>query len=176
MFGITIHAVGWPIPRGGAQAIAQALTGYLQSLGGAVHTSHRIDAAAFKELEAESELMLFDTAPRQLLAIAGDRLSARLPARVRAIPARAGRIQDRLRAFRAGSVARAGMPARHHRASGRNVRGDCRVGIRRGAGPMRGAALRAGRPAYALRSHARARGQTCAVGVLPRAQRVDDSI
>jgi phytoene dehydrogenase-like protein len=39
-----------------------------------VHTSHRIDAAAFKELEAESELVFFDTAPRQLLAIAGDRI------------------------------------------------------------------------------------------------------
>jgi len=75
MFGITIHAVGWPIPRGGARAIAQALTGYLKSLGGTVHTSRRIDAAAFKELEADSELVFFDTAPRQLVAIAGDRLS-----------------------------------------------------------------------------------------------------
>ncbi len=74
MFGITIHAVGWPIPRGGAQAIAQALTSYLRSLGGTVHTSRRIDAAAFKELEADSDLVFFDTAPRQLLAIAGDRL------------------------------------------------------------------------------------------------------
>ncbi len=74
MFGITIHAVGWPIPRGGAQALAQALTSYLTSLGGTVHTSRRIDATAFKQLEADSELVFFDTAPRQLLAIAGDRL------------------------------------------------------------------------------------------------------
>jgi phytoene dehydrogenase-like protein len=74
MFGITIHAVGWPIPRGGAKAISNALIGYLRSLGGTVHTSRRIDAAAFKELEANSELVFFDTAPRQLLAIAGDRL------------------------------------------------------------------------------------------------------
>jgi phytoene dehydrogenase-like protein len=76
MFGITIHAVGWPIPRGGAQAIAQALTSYLTSLGGTVHTARRINAAAFKELEAGSEFVLFDTAPRQLLAIAGDRLGS----------------------------------------------------------------------------------------------------
>ncbi|MDR3752456.1 MAG: NAD(P)/FAD-dependent oxidoreductase [Terracidiphilus sp.] len=74
LFGITIHAVGWPIPRGGASAIAQALISYLRSHGGTVHTSCRIDAAAFKELEADSELVLFDTAPRQLLAIAGDRI------------------------------------------------------------------------------------------------------
>jgi phytoene dehydrogenase-like protein len=74
MFGITIHAVGWPIPRGGAQAISNGLIGYLRSLGGTVHTSRRIDAAAFEELEAHSDLVFFDTAPRQMLAIAGDRL------------------------------------------------------------------------------------------------------
>ena len=75
MFGITIHAVGWPIPRGGAGAITQALGGYLLTLGGTVHISHRIDRAAFSGMEAESELILFDTAPRQLLAIAGERLA-----------------------------------------------------------------------------------------------------
>jgi phytoene dehydrogenase-like protein len=76
MFGITIHAVGWPIPRGGAQAIANALIGCLRSLDGTVHTSSRVDAAAFRELESDSDLVFFDTAPRQLLAIAGDRLGS----------------------------------------------------------------------------------------------------
>jgi len=75
LFGITIHAVGWPIPRGGAQAIPQALIGYLKTLGGTVHTSRRIDAAEFRELEADSDVVLFDTAPRNLLAIAGERLA-----------------------------------------------------------------------------------------------------
>ncbi|MGA3334016.1 MAG: NAD(P)/FAD-dependent oxidoreductase [Terracidiphilus sp.] len=75
MFGIAVHAVGWPIPRGGARAITQALIGTLETLGGTVHTSCRIDAAAFRELESSSELVLFDTAPRQLVAIAGERLS-----------------------------------------------------------------------------------------------------
>lgn len=74
MFAITIHAVGWPIPRGGAQAIPDALIAYLKTLGGTVHTSRRIDAAAFRELEPDNALVLFDTAPRQLLAIAGERL------------------------------------------------------------------------------------------------------
>jgi len=77
MFGITIHAVGWPIPRGGARAIPRALIGCLNTLRGVVHTSRRIDAAAFRELEAGSAAILFDTAPQQLLAIAGDRLSSR---------------------------------------------------------------------------------------------------
>ncbi|MGA2205502.1 MAG: NAD(P)/FAD-dependent oxidoreductase [Terracidiphilus sp.] len=75
MFGITIHAVGWPIPRGGACAITRALIGTLEALGGTAHTSCRIDAAAFRELESNSELVLFDTTPRQLVAIAGERLS-----------------------------------------------------------------------------------------------------
>jgi phytoene dehydrogenase-like protein len=75
LFGITIHAVGWPIPRGGAQAIPRALIGHLETLGGTVHTSRRIDAAAFRELEADSDVVLFDTAPRNLLAIAGKRLA-----------------------------------------------------------------------------------------------------
>ena len=74
MFGITIHAVGWPIPRGGARAIPHALIGYLNSLGGTVHTSRRIDAAAFRELQTGDALVLFDTAPEQLLAIAGERV------------------------------------------------------------------------------------------------------
>ena len=75
MFGITIHAVGWPIPRGGAGAIPWSLIGYLNTLGGTVHTSRRVDAAALRELEKDSELILFDTAPRHLLAIAGDRIA-----------------------------------------------------------------------------------------------------
>jgi phytoene dehydrogenase-like protein len=75
LFGITIHAVGWPIPRGGAQAIPRALIGHLETLGGTVHTSRRIDAAAFRELEADSDVVLFDTAPRNLLAIAGEWLA-----------------------------------------------------------------------------------------------------
>ena len=77
MFGISIHAVGWPIPRGGAQAITRALIGYLEALGGTVHTSCRIDVAAFRELESKNDLVLFDTAPRQLVEIAGERLSTK---------------------------------------------------------------------------------------------------
>jgi phytoene dehydrogenase-like protein len=77
MFGVTIHACGWPVPRGGAQAIPDALIGYLQSLGGTVHSSQRVDAEAFRELEANNEFMLFDTTPENLLAIAGERIAPR---------------------------------------------------------------------------------------------------
>ncbi len=74
LLGVTIHAVGWPIPRGGAQAIPRALIGYLNSLGGTVHTSRRIDAAALSEIEEGCDALLFDTSPGQLLAIASERI------------------------------------------------------------------------------------------------------
>ena len=75
MLGIAAHAVGWPIPKGGAGAITQALIAHLQSLGGTVHTSQRVDAKLFLELGGETTLTLFDTAPGMLLAIAGDQLA-----------------------------------------------------------------------------------------------------
>src|SRR5262249_39748426 len=42
MLGIAGHAVGWPIPRGGSQRIAEALAAYLCSLGGEIITGRRI--------------------------------------------------------------------------------------------------------------------------------------
>lgn len=75
MFAVTLHAIGWPIPSGGARAIPHALIGYLESLGGAVHTSRRIDAEAFRDLSGEDTLFLFDTAPRQMVLIAGQSLT-----------------------------------------------------------------------------------------------------
>ncbi|MFT4111814.1 phytoene desaturase family protein [Silvibacterium sp.] len=69
------HAVGWPVPAGGAQAIPDALAGYLRSLGGAITTGKRI--ASLDDLPASgSDLTFFDTAPRQLASIAGSRLPA----------------------------------------------------------------------------------------------------
>ena len=35
------HAVGWPLARGGSQAIADALASYLRSLGGEIETGRR---------------------------------------------------------------------------------------------------------------------------------------
>jgi phytoene dehydrogenase-like protein len=76
MLGIAAHAVGWPIPKGGAGAITHALIAHLQSLGGTLHTSQRVDAKLFRELGGETTLTLFDTAPATLLSVAGDRLTS----------------------------------------------------------------------------------------------------
>ena len=70
VFAITAHAVGWPIPRGGSQAITNALCSYLGKLGGMVRTSSRVESLAAL---AEFGLALCDITPRQLLQIAGDR-------------------------------------------------------------------------------------------------------
>lgn len=73
MLGATAHAVGWPIPRGGAQSITTALCGYLTSLGGQVHVSAPVENLASL---GKFDVALCDVTPRQLLPIAGDRLSA----------------------------------------------------------------------------------------------------
>jgi len=73
ILGATAHAVGWPIPRGGAQAIANAMCEYLKSLGGEVKTTARVDSIA--DLPS-ADLTLCDVTPRQLLQIAGEKLSA----------------------------------------------------------------------------------------------------
>ena len=67
----TAHAVGWPIPRGGAQSITAALIAHLQTLGGAVETSRPIEQI---EDAGAVAVTMCDTTPRQLLRLAGQRL------------------------------------------------------------------------------------------------------
>ncbi len=74
LLAVVGHAVGWPIPRGGSQAIANALASYFESLGGRVVTNSRIQS--LDEL-GDASLILCDVTPRQFLAIAGDRLPDR---------------------------------------------------------------------------------------------------
>lgn len=72
MMAIPAHAAGWPIVRGGAQSLTNALIGCLQKLDGNVQTSRRV--ASVDELSGY-DLVLGDISPRQLLSIAGSRLS-----------------------------------------------------------------------------------------------------
>jgi phytoene dehydrogenase-like protein len=64
------HSVGWPLPRGGSQAIANALTSYLRSLGGEIETGRQVTSLA--EVRDAARLVLLDVTPRQFLALAGD--------------------------------------------------------------------------------------------------------
>ncbi len=71
---LTGHAAGWPAARGGSQAITNALASYLMSLGGRVETGTRVTTLA--NLPA-ADAVFFDLAPRQVVAIAGDRMPDR---------------------------------------------------------------------------------------------------
>jgi len=66
MLSVAGHAVGWPLPRGGSQAITQALVGYLESLGGEVVTGWQVQSR--QELPPHRALLL-DVAPRHLAGI-----------------------------------------------------------------------------------------------------------
>lgn len=74
VLGAAAHVAGWPVPRSGSQAISQALISHLEKLGGKVHTSHHVDDVGFRALYDEHTLMLCDTAPRQMLQLAGSRI------------------------------------------------------------------------------------------------------
>lgn len=71
IFGTTGHAVGWPIPRGGSQAITTALLGVLQSFGGRVVTNSHVDSL---DQVGNPDLILCDVSPSQFAAMAGKRL------------------------------------------------------------------------------------------------------
>lgn len=74
VLGGAAHAVGWPVPRGGAGAITRALAEHLISLGGAIHVSRRV--ADVRELGEDVAMTLFDTTPSAFAAIAGERVTA----------------------------------------------------------------------------------------------------
>jgi len=77
------HAEGWPVVPGGSAGITDALIGELHRLGGRVVTGQWVGSLA--ELPA-STVVLMDTSPATLAAVAGD-----------ALPARYGRALDRFR-------------------------------------------------------------------------------
>ena len=71
VLGMLAHAVGWPLARGGSGAIATALAAEARSLGVELVTGHRVDSVS--DLPP-ARAYLLDVTPRQILALAGDRL------------------------------------------------------------------------------------------------------
>jgi phytoene dehydrogenase-like protein len=74
VLGAAAHAVGWPVAEGGSQAIADALTRYLEALGGEVRTCERVESL---DQVGDAAAGLFDLTPRQVVRIAGERLGTR---------------------------------------------------------------------------------------------------
>ena len=74
VLAISGHAVGWPIARGGAQKVTDALALHLRSLGGEIVTNRPVRSLG--DLPP-SRVVLCDLTPRQLIEIAGERFSPR---------------------------------------------------------------------------------------------------
>ena len=74
-FGLVLltlaHACGWPVARGGSEAIALALRAELESLGASIQTG--VEVRSLEDLPElrSARAILFDLTPRQLLAICG---------------------------------------------------------------------------------------------------------
>ncbi|MFB7722743.1 phytoene desaturase family protein [Nocardia sp. NPDC056100] len=74
LLGTLAHARGWPVPRGGSQAIVDALAADLRRNGGRVITGHRVDS--IDEFDS-ARAVLLDLAPAELQRIAANRLPSR---------------------------------------------------------------------------------------------------
>ena len=67
------HRKGWPLPRGGSAAIADALAAYFISLGGEIATGTPV--RSLSDLP-DCRALLLDLTPRQLLQLGGHRWSS----------------------------------------------------------------------------------------------------
>ena len=73
MLSMLANTVGWPVARGGSQAIADALVAMIRTLGGDFQADWEVKSVS--ELPAARAILL-DVTPRQLLALARDTLPA----------------------------------------------------------------------------------------------------
>ncbi len=169
VLAITAHAYGWPMVRGGTQQLADALAAELRSLGGEIVTDHPV--ASLADLPP-ARAVLFDTTPKALAAIAGDRLP--------------GGYRRRLERFRYGpgivkldwalsdpipwQAEGAGRAGTVHVGGSMDEIRAAEADVSRGAAP--GAAVRPRRPAEPLRPEPRARRAAHRVGVLSRPERL----
>lgn len=74
VLGLLGHKAGWPVPEGGAGSITDALVAQLKALGGELQTGHFVRTI---DSLPDARVILFDVTPRQLVKIAGNRLSRR---------------------------------------------------------------------------------------------------
>jgi phytoene dehydrogenase-like protein len=77
------HTTGWPVAAGGAQAISNALAGYLRSLGGRIVTEFEVGSLDELERLNAADITVFDTSPEAMAVIAGDALTSGYRRRLR---------------------------------------------------------------------------------------------
>lgn len=66
------HINGWPLPKGGAQQITNALAACFKKSGGEIQTGNRV--TSLQQLPS-SKIIMLDVTPKQLLSVAGDQFS-----------------------------------------------------------------------------------------------------
>jgi phytoene dehydrogenase-like protein len=71
VLGMLGHAIGWPLPRGGSQKIADALAAHLRSLGGEIRTGFRVEHLDQLPL---ARATLLDITPLQLILLMEEKL------------------------------------------------------------------------------------------------------
>lgn len=69
--GALAHAVGWPIPVGGSQALVDVMAKDIRAHGGVIHTAHPIDSVS--ELD-DARAVLLDVSPATAARLAQQRL------------------------------------------------------------------------------------------------------
>ena len=166
MFGMTSHAYGWPVAKGGSAAIARALAADIVEHGGRIETGHEVT-----ELPAGRHRHLrhlaAGRAPHRRRPAAPPR-----PPAAQALALRTRRVQGRLRGRGRDPVdQRVGAQGRHP-APRRDVRG---AQCRRAGGPRRPDArppVRAALPAVPRRPGPLGRRRAPRVVVRARAQRL----
>lgn len=72
--GALAHAVGWPIPVGGSQALADAMADDIRAHGGVIHTERRVESVG--EFD-DAQAVLLDVSPPALVSLASGRLPSR---------------------------------------------------------------------------------------------------
>jgi phytoene dehydrogenase-like protein len=74
VLGLFAHVFGWPLARGGSQAIADSMVSYLRSLGGTIETGRPIESI---DQLPRAEATLLDLTPKGVIDVAGHRLPDR---------------------------------------------------------------------------------------------------
>jgi phytoene dehydrogenase-like protein len=80
LFTILAHSVGWPVVEGGSARLIDALTAELSALGGKIITGRWISSL---DSLPPARAIVLDVTPRQLAALAGDRLPSGYAAALR---------------------------------------------------------------------------------------------
>ena len=84
VLGTAGHAVGWPLPRGGAQKISDALAGVLRALGGEIETGRRV--RDLRDDVPACRAMMLDLTAWRAADVAGSRLPASYRRRLARFP------------------------------------------------------------------------------------------